>query len=450
MKILVVGTGHVGLVTGVCFAEMGHDVTCLDIDKNRIHLLKQGITPIYEIGLLMMLKKNLTEGRINFTTDYSEVKQALVIFLCLPTPANKNEECDLSYIQNSVKEIAKYLHQYCLIVTKSTVEVGTSFKIEKWIQEELSQAGKNIDFDIVSNPEFLQEGNAIANFMNPDRIIIGVKSKKAEEIMRLVYKPLLNDGALLIIDILSSEMNKYASNAMLACRISFMNEMALICEKLGVDVQMVKYGLGKDKRIGSEFLSPGVGYGGSCFPKDLKALRAMAKNHDVNCQLIDAIIDINQRQRAIIAQMIEKYFSKLENKVIAIWGLSFKPDTDDIRESPSLELIKILLNKGAFLRLYDPMAMISAKSVVDSVNIYWANSEFDATIGADALVLMTEWKQFISIDFSKVLHLMKRSVVFDGRNQYDPDHMKQLGFDYFCIGRPMGRIENSEWKCQIR
>lgn len=438
MKILVIGTGYVGLVTGVCFAEMGNEVCCLDINEQKIESLQRGIAPIYESGLEEMLKRNLSSGRLTFTTDYaSSVNEAVVFFLALPTPQKSSGACDISYVKQAVIEIAQHMHQYCLIVNKSTVPIGTCAQVQKWLQEELKKQKKIVPFDVVSNPEFLKEGEAIADFMKPDRIVIGVNSSRAEKLMRQLYQPFtLNTDRLLIMDPASAEMTKYASNAMLGCRISFMNELAAICEKTGADIHHVRRGMGQDNRIGPSFLYAGVGYGGSCFPKDIKALADIAKSKHIVCELLEAIENVNERQKQLMAKKVEAYFEKegIAGKTIAIWGLSFKPGTDDMRQAPSLPLIASLLEQEAKLRLFDPIAMENAKKVIRSP-VYWAKDEFDAVKGADALILMTEWKQFRFVDFSQVKKFMKRSVLFDGRNQYEPEQMEKWGFEYYCIGR---------------
>lgn len=449
MKILIIGTGYVGLVTGVCFAEMGNEVCCLDIDEQKIEGLQRGISPIYEVGLEEMLKRNLASGRLTFTTDYATaVQEAVIFFLALPTPQKSTGACDTSFVKKAVMEIAQYMHQYCLIVNKSTVPIGTCLQVQKWIQDELKKRKKIVSFDVVSNPEFLKEGDAISDFMKPDRIVIGVSSSRAEKLMRQLYQPFtLNTDRLLVMDPSSAEMTKYASNAMLGCRISFMNELAAICEKTGADIQHVRRGMGQDTRIGPSFLYAGVGYGGSCFPKDIKALADIAKSKKVVCDLLDAIESVNERQKQLMAKKVEAYFAKegVAGKRIAIWGLSFKPGTDDMRQAPSLPLIASLLEQDVALRLFDPIAMQVAKKIIRDPSVYWAKDEFDAVKGADALILMTEWKQFRFIDFSQVKRLMKKAVLFDGRNQYDPEQMENLGFDYFCIGRTQKRAKELQY-----
>lgn len=448
MKILVIGTGYVGLVTGVCFAEMGNEVCCLDVNEQKIESLQRGIAPIYEVGLEEILKRNLASGRLTFTTDYAAaVQEAVIFFLALPTPQKASGACDISYVKMAVLEIAQNMHQYCLIVNKSTVPIGTCFQMQKWLQDELKKRKKIVPFDVVSNPEFLKEGEAISDFMKPDRIVIGVNSLRAEKLMRQLYQPFtLNNDRLLVMDPSSAEMTKYASNAMLGCRISFMNELAAICEKTGADIHHVRRGMGQDSRIGSSFLYAGVGYGGSCFPKDIKALADIAKSKQVPCELLEAIEHVNERQKQLMAKKVIAYFAKegLVGKKIAVWGLSFKPGTDDMRQAPSLPLIASLIEQGASLRLFDPIAMQVAKKIIRGP-VYFAKDEFDAVKDADLVILMTEWKQFRFIDFAQVKRLMKKPVLFDGRNQYEPSQMEKLGFEYFCIGRAQKRTKTVQY-----
>lgn len=442
MKILIVGTGYVGLVTGACFAEMGHQIICLDIDEEKIEKLKKGIIPIYEPGLEELVERNLKAKRITFTTNYSKsVKASDVFFIAVPTPSSDDGSCNTSFLEEAVKEISKHVEHYSVIVNKSTVPMGTAFLVKKILLEEFEKRNVSIPFDVVSNPEFLKEGNAIYDCMKPDRVVIGTDSLKASEIMREIYAPfMLNHDRLIEMDILSAEMTKYAANAMLATRISFMNELSQICKKIGANINHVRIGIGSDKRIGDSFLYAGAGFGGSCFPKDLRALAFAAKKVGYKPALLEAVEEINNYQKKELGKNIKKYFDKkggLEGKTIAIWGLSFKPDTDDMREAPSLILIEELQKHGAHLRLFDPVSMKNAKKFIkDSTNITWCKDEFDACNEADAIALLTEWKQFRLVNFEPIINNMRNKVFFDGRNQYNPHVMKKKGFDYIGIGVP--------------
>ncbi len=389
-----------------------------------------------------IIKRNYKSKRIIFTTDYEYgVMQSEVCFIAVPSPSNDNGSCNISYVENAAKELAKYINEYKVIVNKSTVPVGTGNQVKEIIKQELHKRNIDVDFDVVSNPEFLKEGSAIIDCMKPDRIVIGSDSKRAMAIMKKIYSPfMLSREKIIIMDILSSELTKYAANAMLASRISFMNEIAQICKKVGANVNDVRQGIGSDSRIGYDFLYAGVGYGGSCFPKDIRALCHIAKSNNYEPLLLDAIEAINERQKKVLFESILHYFSKkggIKGKTIAIWGLSFKPDTDDMREAPSLTLIKHLLKNGAKLRLYDPISMDNAKKLLENIeNISWCLDEFDAANGADAIALLTEWKQFRLVNFSPLIKKMKGSAIFDGRNQYKPLEMKKNGFDYIGIGIP--------------
>lgn len=439
MQILIVGIGYVGLVTGACFAEMGHTVIGLDIDSQKIEHLKNGIIPIFEPGLEELVKRNLQQKRLRFTTDYAKaVEEADVCFIAVPTPSRDDGSCDTSYVQAAARQIAKAMKGYKIIVNKSTVPVGTAALVSSILRDIL---GKDAPFDVVSNPEFLKEGAAVQDCLKPDRIVIGADSLKAAEVLKAIYAPFtLSHDRILVMDTLSAEMTKYAANAMLAARISFMNEIAEICKKVGANVNEVRKGIGSDTRIGYSFLYPGVGYGGSCFPKDVRALIATAKQ--VGCQplLLEATDAVNEKQKKVLGQKMVQYFAKqggVKDKTIAVWGLSFKPDTDDMREAPSVTFIRDLLKLGAKVRLFDPVAMSNAKSILgDSSQIAWCTDEFNAAEGADAIALLTEWKQFRLVDFKPVREKMKGIAFFDGRNQYRPLEMKNKGFDYIGIGIP--------------
>lgn len=441
MHILIVGTGYVGLVSGACFSEMGHTVICLDIDAEKIKKLEQGIIPIYEPGLEEMVKRNLKEQRLFFSTDYAEsVPQAEACFIAVPTPSREDGSCDTSFVEAAAVSIAKSMQKYMVIVNKSTVPVGTASFVRRVIENEQKKRGIAIPFDVVSNPEFLKEGAAIQDCLKPDRIIIGADSQKALEIMKEIYSAFtVSHERMITMDVLSAEMTKYAANAMLATRISFMNEIAEICKKVGANVNEVRKGIGSDSRIGYSFLYPGIGYGGSCFPKDTRALISKGKENGVEMRILQAVDEVNERQKTVLGKKLIQYFSSrggLQGKTIAVWGLSFKPDTDDMREAPSLEFIKQLLKEGAALRLFDPVAIPNAKKLLDSTKITWCQSEIEASKGADAIALMTEWKQFRLVDFKPIKDKMKGIAFFDGRNQYKPLDMKAKGFDYISIGAP--------------
>lgn len=439
MQILMVGTGYVGLVTGACFAEMGHMVTCLDINKEKIDMLAKGIVPIFEPGLDELVKRNLQQKRLRFTSDYAKaVADASVCFIAVPTPSRPDGSCDISYVEAAAREIAKHMNGYKIIVNKSTVPVGTADLVKSVIRQERSDS---VAFDVVSNPEFLKEGAAVQDCLKPDRIIIGANASKPIEVLKEIYAPFtLNHDRLLVMDTLSAEMTKYAANAMLALRISFMNEIADVCKKVGANVNEVRKGIGSDSRIGYSFLYPGVGYGGSCFPKDVRALIATAKAAGCEPLLMEATDAVNERQKKVLGQKMIQYFASrggVKNKTIGIWGLSFKPDTDDMREAPSITFIQSLLKEGARLRLFDPVSIPNAKKILgDSSQITWCEDEFEAAKGADAVALLTEWKQFRLVDFKSVRSQMSGIAFFDGRNQYKPLDMKEKGFDYIAIGVP--------------
>lgn len=439
MDILVIGTGYVGLVSGTCFAEMGHRVLCLDINKEKIALLQKGVVPIYEPGLEELIKRNVASGRLRFTTDYAEaVGSCRVLFICVDTPIGKEGEADLTSLKKVVTSIAEKMENHKIIVNKSTVPVGTAAFVKKFLHEKLASLNKNITFDVVSNPEFLKEGNAVADFMKPDRVLIGAETAEATETMKKIYAPfMLNHERVLVMDILSAEMTKYAANAMLATRISFMNEMAGFCETVGADINQVRKGIGSDHRIGYTYLYPGPGYGGSCLPKDVSALRSHAKALSFSTPLLDAVAQVNERQKKLMGKKVLSYFEEdVAGKSLALLGLAFKPDTDDMREAPSLVLIPQLLSRGAKLRLFDPVAMENSKKLLpDTPDITWCRDEKDALSGADGAILLTEWKQFRFLNWEEMGDLMRKRVLFDARNQYKPQEMTEIGFTYISIGR---------------
>lgn len=442
MRILVIGTGYVGLVTGACFAEMGHHVLCLDIDKKKIQTLVKGEIPIYEPGLREIVQRNVEAGRLKFAAEYSkEALSAQIIFLCVATPSAEDGSADLSYIKQAARDVALFVQDYAVIVNKSTVPVGTYTLVKRCVADILQKRGVSFGFDVVSNPEFLKEGDAVNDFMKPDRIVIGAESQRAIELMKELYSPFhLSHDRLLVMDPASSELTKYASNAMLACRISFMNELAQLCEVVGADIGLIRKGIGADARIGYPFLYAGVGYGGSCFPKDVRALLHTHKACGLAGSIVEAIEKTNKEQKEVMAKKVEAYFHPsggIEGKRFAIWGLAFKPGTDDMREAPSLSLIRSLIAGGAHLSLYDPVAMGKAKELLpDFDQIFWAEDEYQAALGTDAVILMTEWKQFRFVDFDRLKQMVNMPLLFDGRNQYKPIEMKNRGWTYFSIGRP--------------
>ena len=437
MKIVVVGSGYVGLVTGACFAESGVSVTCVDVDSEKIQNLKNGIIPIYEPGLEDIVKRNVEKKRLFFTTDLKEgIDSSEVIFIAVGTPPGEDGSADLKHVLGVAKEIGQLISKHLVIVTKSTVPVGTSEKIRKVIIDELGKRKASIAFDMASNPEFLKEGAAVEDFLKPERIVIGVDNNKTAEIMKRLYMPfVLNNHPILFMDIASAEITKYAANAMLATRISFINEIANLCDILGADINHVRKGIGSDSRIGSKFIYPGTGYGGSCFPKDVKAIIKTAQDNGYELNVAKAVEKANEYQKVIIFNKMASFFkNELKKKVIGIWGLSFKPKTDDIREASSLVLIEKLLEAGAKIKAYDPAAMIETQKFIGN-KIEFANDPYQAVMGADAMVLMTEWSEFHLPDFKKMAELMRGRVIFDGRNIYDPDEIRKEGFEYFGIGR---------------
>jgi len=432
MKVAIVGTGYVGLVTGTCLAETGNDVICVDIDKEKVKKLNNNIMPIYEPDLDTLFERNVKAGRLNFTTNLKEAAvKSDIIFLALPTPPGEDGSADLSYILGVADELGKIIKEYKIIVNKSTVPVGTAEKVIAAISK-----NTNVEFDVVSNPEFLREGLAVDDFMKPDRIVIGTKSEKARKRMEELFSPFVRQGnPIIFMDERSSELTKYASNSYLATRITFMNEIANICDIIGANVDLVRIGMGSDTRIGKRFLFPGIGYGGSCFPKDVSALHKSAKEYGYDFKILDSVMDVNEKQKTIIVGKIKDYFkNNLKGKKIAIWGLAFKPDTDDIREAPSLYVIKKLLEEGASISAFDPEAMENVRKIFGD-KIEFVKDHYEALKDADALVIATEWSLFRTPDFNKMSKYMKDKVIFDGRNLYDLNQIEELGFYYRSIGR---------------
>jgi UDPglucose 6-dehydrogenase len=436
MKVAIVGSGYVGLVTGTCFSEVGIEVTCVDIDQKKIDNLNNGIIPIYEPGLEEMLLRNMKKGRLKFTTSLAEaLEDCEVLFTAVGTPPDKDGSADLQYVLSVARECGRNMTDYLLIVTKSTVPVGTATKVRKVLQEELNKRDVAIPFDVASNPEFLKEGAAIDDFLKPDRIVVGLDSPRAEELMKSLYKPFtLNGHPIIFMDITSAEMTKYAANAMLATKISFMNDIANLCEIVGADINMVRRGIGSDSRIGNKFIYPGIGYGGSCFPKDVKALIHTGEDFHYDLRVLKAVEAVNQDQKSVLFQKVFNYFKgDLKGKTVAVWGLSFKPQTDDMREAPSVVIIKKLLDAGVTVKAYDPVAMKEATHQLAN-SITYSEDQYEALIDADCLLLVTEWPEFKFPNFKIVKKLLNKPVVFDGRNIYDMKEMKSQGFEYFCIG----------------
>lgn len=437
MNIAIVGTGYVGLVTGTCFAETGVNVTCVDVNAEKIENLQKGIIPIYEPGLEDMVQRNVNAGRLHFTTALENCLDNVdIVFSAVGTPPDEDGSADLSYVLAVAKTIGANMKKYTLVVTKSTVPVGTAHKVKDTIQAELDKRGVSIEFDVASNPEFLKEGNAIDDFMSPDRVVVGVESERAKKLMTKLYKPfMMLNSRVIFMDIPSAEMTKYAANSMLATRISFMNDIANLCELVGADVNMVRDGIGSDSRIGRKFLYPGCGYGGSCFPKDVKALIKTAEQNGYPMRVLKAVEEVNETQKSLLFEKLEKIFNgDLEGKTIALWGLAFKPGTDDMREAPALVLIEKLRKAGCVVRAYDPAAMGESKRRIGDT-IFYACDMYDALLDADALMLVTEWKEFRLPAWGVVKKTMKQSVILDGRNIYDVKELQDLGFVYHCIGK---------------
>ena len=441
MNLTVIGTGYVGLVSGTCFAEMGNTVTCVDVDVKKIENLKKGIIPIYEPGLEAMVNRNFRNKTLHFSNNLSEnLDKCDIAFIAVGTPMGDDGSADLQFVLQVAKEIGTHMQHSLIIVDKSTVPVGTADKVRETIQKELDERKINISFDVVSNPEFLKEGDAINDFMKPDRVVIGSDNEAAQDKMRALYSPFFRSSMdrLIAMDVRSAEMTKYVANAMLATKISFMNEIANICELVGADVNKVRIGIGSDSRIGYSFIYPGSGYGGSCFPKDVKALKKTAEEHGYKAKLITSVEDVNNEQKLVIAHKVIKRFGEdLKDKTFAIWGLAFKPETDDMREAPSIYIIKELARRGAKIQAYDPKAMDEAQHfyLKDVANITYFNSKYETLQHADAMILLTEWKEFRSPDFEELKTQLKQPVIFDGRNQYNHERMTNSGFEYFQIGK---------------
>jgi UDPglucose 6-dehydrogenase len=443
MKIAVIGTGYVGLVTGTCLAESGNDVICMDIDERKIEMLNSGKVPIYEPGLEELIKRNVAHDRLTFTTDMSKaVKKSDIIFIAVGTPPGEDGAADLKHVLDATRQIGRHMNGYKIIINKSTVPVGTAEKVKAAVAAKTAYS-----FDVVSNPEFLKEGSAIEDFMKPDRVVIGADNARAMEIMQDLYAPFIRKGdRILVMDVRSAEMTKYASNAMLATKISFINEMAIICASLGADIDNVRKGMGYDKRIGFEFMFPGVGYGGSCFPKDVNALVQTARNHGVEAKVLKAVEAVNEQQKALLSNMIIKHFAAmgtkkgvktakpLAGKTFAVWGLAFKPRTDDMREAPSVVIINNLLRAGATIKAHDPVAMNEARKIFKK-RIQCSEDDYEILRGADALAVVTEWSEFRTPDFKKIKKLLKKPLIFDGRNIYNKSELRKLGFTYYSIGR---------------
>lgn len=439
MKISVIGTGYVGLVTGACFADMGNDVWCVDVDREKIDALRKGVIPIYEPGLEELVRSNYRKKRLNFMTDIKEaICHTQICFIAVGTPMGEDGGADLQYVLSVAKSIGECMQQHMYIVDKSTVPVGTARKVAKEIQSQLDKRGSDLTFDVISNPEFLKEGTAVADCTRPDRIVIGVDNEEAEHIMKELYLPYVrNTENFIIMDVASAEMTKYAANALLATKISFINEIANICERVGADVNKVRKGIGSDSRIGYSFIYPGCGYGGSCFPKDVQALINTCEQNGYHARILESVQEVNEDQKKVLVnKIIENYGQNLSDKTYTIWGLAFKPDTDDMRQAPAITIIRELAKRGAKLQVYDPKAMEEAKQhyLKDIPGITYFDSKYEAVKGADALILVTEWKEFRSPDFWELKKLLKEPVLYDGRNQFSKNTMKKYGFEYYQIG----------------
>ncbi|MBQ8424133.1 MAG: UDP-glucose/GDP-mannose dehydrogenase family protein [Coprobacter sp.] len=437
MKIAIVGTGYVGLVSGTCFAEMGVDVTCVDINEEKIKTLQNGEIPIYEPGLDEMVLRNVREGRLHFTTHLTDcLDEVDIVFSAVGTPPDEDGSADLQYVLAVARTFGRNIKKYTILVTKSTVPVGTARKVKAAVQEELAKRGVDIPFDVASNPEFLKEGAAIKDFMSPDRVVVGVESEQAQEMMSRLYRPfMLQNFRVIFTDIPSAEMIKYAANSMLATRISFMNDIANLCELVGADVNMVRKGIGSDSRIGSKFLYPGCGYGGSCFPKDVKALIKTAEKSGYQMKVLQAVEEVNEAQKTVLFRKLSQYYGgELSGKTVALWGLSFKPETDDMREATSLITIKLLNEAGCRVRVFDPVAMEECRRRIGDI-VEYADDMYEAVLDADALLMLTEWKQFRLPSWNVLKKTMNHPLIIDGRNIYEVDELKKLGFTYLCIGR---------------
>ncbi|MBF0499164.1 MAG: UDP-glucose/GDP-mannose dehydrogenase family protein [Candidatus Riflebacteria bacterium] len=437
MKISLIGTGYVGLVSGTCFAESGNDVICMDTDQSKVDRLQRGEIPIYEPGLEEMVKRNVQEERLSFTTDIKEaVAHGLMLFIAVGTPPGEDGSADLQYVLSVARQIGQNMDSFKVIVDKSTVPVGTADRVRAVVHEELAKRGLSLPFDVVSNPEFLKEGNAIDDFMKPDRVVVGCDDVRTAELMKELYAPFVRtEKPILVMDVRSAEMTKYAANSMLATKISFMNDIANLCERLGADVDSVRKGIGSDSRIGYSFIFPGAGYGGSCFPKDVQALVRTASEKGYRLEILESVERVNYRQKEVLFNKLEaRYSGNMKNKIVAVWGLAFKPNTDDMREAPAIVLIEKLLAAGAKVRAYDPEAMNEAKKVFGD-RIEYARKSYEALDGADALMVVTEWNEFRRPDFDRIKSLLKKPLIIDGRNLYDPQRMKALGFEYHSIGR---------------
>jgi len=437
MKIAIVGTGYVGLVSGTCFAETGITVTCVDIDKKKIENLKQGVIPIYEPGLENMVRNNVEKGRLFFSTSLEEsLVDCETVFIAVGTPPGEDGSADLQYVLAVADEIGTYMQKYLVVATKSTVPIKTAEKIRQRISDSLKKRASKLEFDVASNPEFLKEGAAINDFLKPDRIVIGTDSKRAEKIMKRLYKPFtLNGHPIIFMDITSAEMTKYAANSMLATKISFMNDIANLCEVVGADVNMVRKGIGSDTRIGHKFIYPGAGYGGSCFPKDVKALIRTGDEYNRSLEILKAVELVNEKQKSVIPSKLKEHFgSSLKGKKIGLWGLSFKPHTDDMREAPSIRIIEELTREGVQIRAYDPVALEEARRILGD-KIEYCQDKYETLIDADGLIVVTEWPEFRVLNYGVLEKLMREKVIFDGRNIYDVDELQEHGFSYYCIGK---------------